>query len=258
MKYIALDFEAGNRLCISACSIGLAYYEDDRLIERQSFLIQPPAEAGKFDWCAVKIHGIKRAQLVNEPTFPEIWKQIAPRFEGAVLVCHNAAYDTRVLCECLAHYGLPRPQCSYLCTVVLSRKVWPDLGRYRLNLMAERLQLQLNHHEASSDAYACGEILQHALRLSGCRDAVQLLDKYQLPLLQLQDIAFSPQDITHTKDKNKQKQRRRSASQAGAVRKPQNNTADPAKTRVTVTTAKPRKTPQTKQVKPTKIGNPKT
>lgn len=200
MKYIAMDFEAGNRLCISACSIGLALYEDDRLIGRESYLIHPPTAAGRFDRCAVKIHGIKRAQLVDSPDFAGVWQQIAHHFapdangQPPMIICHNAAFDTRVLVECLTYYKLPLPDCPYLCTVVLSRKLWPERKRYRLNLMAEMLDLELNHHEAGSDAYACGEILQYALRQTHCADALALLAHAQLPLLHLKDISLVPKE----------------------------------------------------------------
>lgn len=182
MKYIALDFETGNAFLVSACSIGLSYYEDDRLIRSETFLIQPPESVGKFHWYNVKIHGIKRKSLQNEPTFDEIWKKIAPEFENSLIVCHNAVFDAAVLKECLNFYHLPIPDCNYICTVQISQKVWPDMVNHKLNTVAEGLGIALNHHEAGSDAYACGEILQCALRETGCADAVALAEHLQIRL----------------------------------------------------------------------------
>ena len=64
----------------------------------------------------------------------------------------------------------------------ISQKVWPDLENHKLNTVAQALGIALNHHEAGSDAHACGEILQHALRQTGCVDAIELAEKIGLQL----------------------------------------------------------------------------
>ena len=47
-----------------------------------------------------------------------------------MIVCHNAMFDVGVLSACLAHYHLPVPACRYVCTVKVSRRVWPDLQNH--------------------------------------------------------------------------------------------------------------------------------
>ena len=94
MKYVAMDFETGNGYYTSACSIGLSYYEDTKFVGSETFLIRPPDSVGKFHWYNVKIHGIKRSQLENEPTFDQIWQKIQNKIQGSILVCHNAVFDT--------------------------------------------------------------------------------------------------------------------------------------------------------------------
>lgn len=182
MKYVAMDFETGNAFLVSACSIGLSYYEDDRLVGSESYLIKPPDSVGKFHWYNVKIHGIKRKSLQNERTFDQVWELIAPKFENSMIVCHNAVFDTAVLKECLKFYHLPVPDCPYICTVQVSQKVWPDMVNHKLDTVSENLGIALNHHEAGSDAYACGEILQKALKETGCADAVALAAQLHVKL----------------------------------------------------------------------------
>ncbi len=182
MKYVALDFETGNGYYTSACSVGLTYYEDDRVIRSESFLIRPPESVGKFHWYNIKIHGIRRSMLKNEPTFDQVWEQIRDEIEGSVIVCHNAVFDTEVLCRCLEYYHLPLPHCRYICTVKVSQKVWPELENHKLNTVSETLGIDLNHHEAGSDAHACGEILQCALRETGSVDADELAEKLEMRL----------------------------------------------------------------------------
>lgn len=182
MRYVAMDFETGNGYYISACAIGLAYYEDDHLVGQEAFLIRPPESVGKFHWYNVKIHGIRRSQVQNQPTFDKIWPKICDKINGSVVVCHNAVFDTEVLCRCLEFYHLPLPTCEYICTVKVSQKVWPDLENHKLNTVSDALGIALHHHEAGSDAYACGEILQHALRKTQSSDARELAEKLGIQL----------------------------------------------------------------------------
>lgn len=182
MRYVAMDFETGNGDYTSACSIGLSYYENHTLVGSENFLIRPPDSVGKFHWYNVKIHGIKRSMVKDAPTFDQIWEKFKAQVEGSVLVCHNAAFDTEVLCRCLEFYHIPLPTCRYICTVEVSKKVWPELENHKLNTVAQALNIQLNHHEAASDAHACGEILQHALRQTHCTDAHMLAEKLGIRL----------------------------------------------------------------------------
>lgn len=182
MKYLALDFETGNASPLSACSIGLALFENQTLRYRRVHLIRPPDEVGPFHWGNVKIHGIRRAQLTNEPTFDLLWQQMAADFEGSMVVCHNASFDTVVLKKLLEYYHLPLPRCRFLCTVKVSQKVWPEMPNHKLDTVSDELQIALNHHEAGSDAYAAGLILQRALEATDAEDADGLAEKIGMRL----------------------------------------------------------------------------
>ena len=51
-----------------------------------------------------------------------------------------------------------------LCSVKLAKAVWPQLGSHRLNILADYFKLELDHHDALSDARACAEITLRAFR----------------------------------------------------------------------------------------------
>lgn len=219
MKYVAMDFETGNAFLVSACSIGLSYYEDDRLIRSETYLIRPPESVGKFHWYNVKIHGIKRKMLQNERTFDQIWELIRSEFEDCVIVCHNAVFDTAVLKECLKFYGLPVPDCRYICTVQVSQKVWPEMVNHKLDTVSGELGIRLNHHEAGSDAYACGEILQRALVKTGCKDAAELAEHLEI------NLGSMSQAGVRKRDSERRSRRRRSTNNTKAS-KPKKNRAE--------------------------------
>ena len=182
MDFTAIDFETGNSYYTSACSIGVSVFENNEPVKQYSRFIKPPQEAGNFHWYNVKIHGIKQSDLENEPNFAEVWAEIKQDIENKTLVCHNAVFDTAVLRKCLEFYNIPFPNFNYICTVKVSQKLWPDLENHKLNTVADALGITLNHHEAGSDAHACGEILQCALRETHCADAQALAEHLGMQL----------------------------------------------------------------------------
>lgn len=182
MKYVALDFETANSSPCSACSVGISVFEEGTLLHSEVYLIRPPKEYGSFHWYNIKVHGITRAMVDGAPQFNEVWPLLQPDIEGSVLVCHNAMFDTAVLCKTLLHFGLTLPRCRYVCTVKVAQKIWPALENHKLDTVSSALHIALNHHEAGSDALACGMILQAAMAQTCSKDIDVLADKIGMRL----------------------------------------------------------------------------
>lgn len=195
MRYIALDFETGNASRLSACALGVSIFEDQTPAGELVTLIKPPAQVGKFHWGNVRVNHIKESMVVDAPTFDIVWRELADRVDGSVLVCHNAMFDTAVLCACLAHYHLPVPDCRYVCTVKVAQRVWPQLVNHKLDTVADALGIALNHHEAGSDARAAGLILQAALRETGCADVDALARRIGMRLGRISCMGTVPCSI---------------------------------------------------------------
>lgn len=195
MRYIALDFETGNASRLSACALGVSIFEDQTPAGELVTLIKPPAQVGKFHWGNVRVNHIKESMVVDAPTFDIVWRELADRVDGSVLVCHNAMFDTAVLCACLAHYHLPVPDCRYVCTVKVAQRVWPQLINHKLDTVASALGIALNHHEAGSDARAAGLILQAALRETGCADVDALARRIGMRLGRISCMGTVPCSI---------------------------------------------------------------
>lgn len=195
MRYIALDFETGNASRLSACALGVSIFEDQTPAGEFVTLIKPPAGVGKFHWGNVRVNHIKESMVADAPTFDLVWREIADKVDGSVLVCHNAMFDTAVLCACLAHYHLPVPDCRYVCTVKVAQRVWPELENHKLDTVAGALGIELNHHEAGSDARAAGLILQAALRETGSADADALARRIGMRLGRISCMGTTPCSI---------------------------------------------------------------
>ena len=180
MKFTAIDFETANASMLSACSIGAVVFEDGIPVREMYTLIRPPEEYGKFNWYNVRIHGIRASMVQDAPTFDQVWELLAGDIENQLVVCHNAAFDTVVLCRLLEYYGIGVPTFDYLCTVKMSQRLWPEMENHKLDTVCDELDISLNHHEALSDARACGMILAEALRSQHCSNVSDLLEALEM------------------------------------------------------------------------------
>lgn len=161
MKYIALDFETAYWGPANACSLGIVTSDGQEIIDEWYHLIQPLHM--NFDAGCMKVNGIHPEDVAQEETFPAFWKDIAMRLEGGIVFAHNARFDMGVLASALATYDLPDIHFCYGDTVVLSRKLWPDMENHKLNTVAESLGFDFTHHQALDDARACEYIVRKAL-----------------------------------------------------------------------------------------------
>jgi DNA polymerase III subunit epsilon len=168
MNFVAIDFETANHRPDSACAIGLVKVIDGVIAEKIVHLIKPPTREFAFTY----IHGLSWKDVAQQEDFGELWPKIEPLFQGAeFLVAHNASFDRRVLAACCATYGVSMPWQSFQCTVQVARRTW---GIYptKLSNVCEVLQIELNHHEALSDAMACAQIMLEAEKASGSRERI--------------------------------------------------------------------------------------
>ena len=114
-----------------------------------------------------RLTGITDAMVKNAPAFEDVaadWLNFA---DTAVLVAHDAPFDVRFINHELSRVFPGRRMANtHLCTFTLARRLFPELGFYRLHALAQYFAVPLsNHHRAASDARATAEILLHLLPL---------------------------------------------------------------------------------------------
>ena len=161
MRIVSIDFETANRSPISACAIGLAIFENGELIDSPYWLVKPPKGHGFFipEWTE-EIHGLSWLDVRDAPEFSGIAPEVCRHLANADLViAHNTAFDMKVLRHTLAYFSLPQLSFRYLCTLQLSRQIWPILPNHKLSTLATHIGCELNHHHAQSDAVAAGRVL---------------------------------------------------------------------------------------------------
>lgn len=148
MNFTAIDFETATGYRNSICQVGIVRIEDNKIASEQSYLVKPP---NNFYWYShINIHGIDSKKTERAPRFDAVWHIIKPLIENELVVAHNIGFDLSCLKSTLELYELEIPNFDKDCTLKLYKK--------GLKKICEELGIQLNHHDALSDARACGQL----------------------------------------------------------------------------------------------------
>ncbi len=154
-RFIAIDFETANTVPASACALGIAVVENLSIAKEYYSLIKPPMDYFKF----TDIHGITWDHVKDQMTFNELWPVIRQYFENIDFVAgHNIGFDRTILKGCCAHYNINLPKLNYKCSWQLSRKNL-NLKSNALDKVSAWFGIELEHHNALSDAIACAKIM---------------------------------------------------------------------------------------------------
>jgi DNA polymerase-3 subunit epsilon len=108
--------------------------------------------------------GITNAMVRDAPAFGAIAEDIVARTAGAVFVAHNARFDYGFLKHAFARQGRTFTA-RVLCTVRLSRRLFPDAPRHSLDSVIERHGLAIEgRHRALGDARVLWAFVQALYR----------------------------------------------------------------------------------------------
>ncbi|HEX7272639.1 MAG TPA: exonuclease domain-containing protein, partial [Casimicrobiaceae bacterium] len=96
--------------------------------------------------------GITNAMVASAPAFRQIAEEVLSRLSGCLLVAHNARFDYGFLKHEFARLGRSF-SAKVLCTVRLSRRLYPGSGSHNLDAVIARHGLDANdRHRALGDA----------------------------------------------------------------------------------------------------------
>ena len=185
----AIDFETANSSPASVCAVGIATMEDGCVEEKYYSLIRPEDDVFSFSPFNIKVHGIHPNQVLDAPEFSEVYRDISRYLTDSLVVAHNARFDMGCLKATCINCGIEVPQLDYFDTVELSRRVFPDMAHHRLDDMCTKLNIELNHHHAGSDAYGCLMIVADIMTMSGIYDIDALLEQCHIRQYRLQKDA---------------------------------------------------------------------
>ncbi|HYM46951.1 MAG TPA: exonuclease domain-containing protein, partial [Burkholderiaceae bacterium] len=130
---------------------------DDVRVDEWATLVNPgvpiPAE---IQW----LTGITNEMVRAAPIFADVAQLLFDRLEGAIFVAHNARFDYGFLRAEFNRAGLSF-NAKTLCTVRLSRYLYPDRAPHTLDAIIERFNLEgEQRHRALGDARVLWRLLQ--------------------------------------------------------------------------------------------------
>ena len=162
-----IDFETtgmGPLQGARATEVAIVLLEGERVVDRYQSLMRTGAWIPPF---ITQLTGITNAMVAAAPPAEDVMREAA-RFVGdAPMVAHNASFDRKFWQTELALAGLDAPQ-PFACTVLLSRRVYPEAPSHSLGRLIDHLGLPRTGraHRALADAEMAAALLarmQHDL-----------------------------------------------------------------------------------------------
>ena len=151
MKFAFVDIEtSGSHMRHDRIiEIGILRVENDKLTRTYNKLINPEVPVSPF---IQDLTGIRIDELEYAPTFEQVKEEILEMLDGVTFVAHNVRFDYGFLKNEFRRFGMPFTT-KQLCTVKLSRALFPQYRRHNLDSIIDRFDLQIaNRHRAFDDA----------------------------------------------------------------------------------------------------------
>jgi len=117
---------------------------------------------GPIHYYVKKLTGIGSKDLTSAPEFPALADSLMRALNGRIFIAHNAPFDWKVLCGELLRMDGTRPLLPVLCTVKLSKFLYPMEPRHNLSAMCRIADIPItNRHRALGDAEATWKLVEH-------------------------------------------------------------------------------------------------
>lgn len=153
--------------------IGAVRVENGKIVDRFSTFVNPKHP---IPFEIEKLTGINDTMVLHAPQIDEALPKFLDFCKDAVLVAHNASFDTGFIAYNARLLGLAYLP-TVLDTVSLARLLLPNLNRYKLDTVAKALGISLeNHHRAVDDAEATAGIFLKFVRMLQERE-IETLDQ---------------------------------------------------------------------------------
>lgn len=159
MRFAIVDIETtGTRLSQDRIlEVGVVIVENNHIERVFTTLVNPKQYIPSM---ISELTGITAADVKDAPIFQEIAQELHTLLRGCIFVAHNAAFDYGFIHAEFERLGMDF-RAKMLCTVRLSRKLFPHYRRHSLSAIIERFQISTEaRHRALADAQAVWEFMQ--------------------------------------------------------------------------------------------------
>src|SRR3989338_3148340 len=122
---------------------------DENGVREWSCLVNPGTSISGF---IERLTGISNAMVADAPPFADVAAEVKQRLAGRLFIAHNVRFDYGFLKNDFKRAGHDF-RATVLCTVKLSRKLYPQHAKHNLDSLIERHGLAVSsRHRALGDA----------------------------------------------------------------------------------------------------------
>lgn len=195
--FLDIETTGGNNAHDRITEIGIRFWRSGQVVGEWQTLVNPETRISPF---IQSLTGITDAMVADAPVFAEISEELESQLKDTIFVAHNARFDYGFIKGEFRRLGRLFST-KVLCTVKLSRKLYPGFRRHNMDALIERHGLdQVQRHRAMGDVSAMLAFFEHALAEKGrpTMDAAitELLQRpsipSNLPVDVLQDLPRGP------------------------------------------------------------------
>jgi len=171
MNFCALDVETANEDRGSICQVGLVKVEAGVVVDEWETLVDPEDDFNDFN---TDIHGITARDVAGAPTFPEMLETLRQRVDSASIVSHSW-FDRGAFSRCYENYGTDPLNSLWLDSIRIAKHFNPGIeGGYGLRNLCQVMGIDLDHHNALSDAKAAAEVVLRCAEAGEVKSFAQL------------------------------------------------------------------------------------
>lgn len=139
--------------------IAIIRVDNGKIIDEFKSLLNPQTHVSPF---IQSYTGINPEELEFAPTFYDVSDHVENMLKDAVFVAHNVGFDLSHIRAEFRRIGRKFNN-PYFCTVKLSRKLYPQMGKHNLSRLIEYFNFECeNRHRAYDDAFVLHQFINRA------------------------------------------------------------------------------------------------
>lgn len=157
--YAIVDIETtgGHASAGSITEVAIFIHDGKEIVQQYETLVNPGMPIPRY---IQALTGITDEMVENAPPFETVAEEVHHLLQDKIFIAHNVNFDYSFLRHQLDLCGY-KLQSKKLCTVRLSRKVFPGFPSYSLGNLCRQLKINIqNRHRATGDALATVQLFE--------------------------------------------------------------------------------------------------
>lgn len=160
LAFLDLETTGGNAAHDRITEVGIRFWRNGEVVDEWQTLINPETRISPF---IEQLTGISNAMVADAPLFEDIADTLREKLKGCVFVAHNARFDYGFVKSEFRRLGQAF-SARVLCTVKLSRKLYPAYRRHNMDALIARHGLPVvQRHRAMGDVEAMHAFFETAM-----------------------------------------------------------------------------------------------